>query len=379
MVGSRMPLALLLSVLLMSYTRFCCSQRDNNSNCLGRVLTFTNCQADIGNPLPNGVLDKSAKYHLTSPITTVVIPTLYTLVFLFGLPSNGLGLLTLVLKMEKTPSTIFLMNLAMADLLVILMLPFKIHYHFLGNHWVFGEALCRTLTGLFYGNLYCSVLLLTAISIDRYLALVHPFFSRRFRDKSFAICTCAVIWVLVGVSLMPLLLQRQVYTFEDLNINTCHDMLPEIESDYVLYYFVCLVVLEFAIPCLIIIFCYTSIIRTLIVNKKKYARAAKITFLLLIAFLLCFAPSNITLLIHYSVHPRTHNHNIYLYYLICLALSSFNNCLDPFLYYYISDEFREKVRSLFRDAEGEHSQKTSHKLMSANTCSRSPQMASLPP
>ncbi|XP_072100252.1 proteinase-activated receptor 4-like isoform X3 [Mobula birostris] len=168
----------------------------------------------------------TVRNQLTGLTTTVTIPGLYVLVFTIGLPANGLGLWVLATKIRKLPSTIFLISLATADLLLILMLPFKISYHLLGNNWLFGEALCRTTTAFFYGNMYCSILLLTVISIDRYFALVYPFTSRQFRDNAFAISVCSAIWVIAALLVLPFLFKEQLLSIDNLNITTCHDVLP---------------------------------------------------------------------------------------------------------------------------------------------------------
>ncbi|XP_067872068.1 proteinase-activated receptor 3-like [Heterodontus francisci] len=348
---------LVLFALLLSPTALSQSKQDSPQD-IGRSIHFS----FVG---PKNVLNESAKNHLTSSVTTVMIPTIYSIILIIGLPANGLALLVLATKVKRTPSSIFLMNLAMADLLLTLVLPFKIHYHLLGNNWLFGEGLCRIMTAFFYGNMYCSILLLTFISIDRYFALVHPFLAKRFRDNRFAIGTCSVIWGLVILSVLPFLLQRQAYPMQDLNITTCHDALPEkVDSDYFFYYFVCLIVFEFLIPCLVTIFCYICIIRALMVSEGQFGQAVRTIVLVLIVYVVCFTPSNITLLIHHSDYHPTNSSHLYFYYMICLVLSTFNNCIDPFIFYYISDEFRGKVRSmiLYKGKKGEVSGKRAQQL-----------------
>ncbi|XP_051894246.1 proteinase-activated receptor 3-like [Pristis pectinata] len=310
--------------------------------------------------------NESARHYLTSSITTVMIPVISSIVLIIGLPANGLALLVLATKVQRMPSTIFLMNLATADLLLILVLPFKIHYHFQGNNWLFGEALCRMITAFFYGNMYCSILLLTFISIDRYFALVHPLLAKRFRDNSFAVGACSMIWALVAFSMLPFFLQRQVYPIQDLNITTCHDALPgSMNSGYFFYYFVCLVVFEFVIPCLVTVFCYVSVIKTLIISDRKYVKAARAIILALIIYVVCFTPSKIMLLIHHSEYHLIHSSGLYLYYMIFLEFSTLNNCIDPFIFYYFSDEFRNKVGCsvLFcKKAKYKKSRKSAQKL-----------------
>ncbi|XP_067871877.1 proteinase-activated receptor 3-like, partial [Heterodontus francisci] len=284
-------------------------------------------------------LSNEAKAQLTNPIITNLIPAFYIFVLCIGLPANALALWTMAAKIRK-PSTIFLINLATADILLILMLPFKISYHLLGNNWLFGEGLCRIMTAFFYGNMYCSILLLTFISIDRYFALVHPFLAKRFRDNQFAIGTCAVIWVMVILFVLPFLSVQQTFEIHDLNITTCHDVYVKDKRNVYFYYWLVAVVLGFLCPSLITIFCYSFVIRALMVNVTKYKKAVKITLLVLFIYLVCFTPSNIVLLVHQWI-PDLHT-----CYMFFLSLSSFNSCIDPFLYYYISDECRNKVKMM---------------------------------
>ncbi|XP_078525481.1 proteinase-activated receptor 4 [Lissotriton helveticus] len=290
-------------------------------------------------------IGKSTRLHLNSSVIVTVVPTLYTLVFMVGLPSNGLAFWILATKVKKMPSTIFLMNLAAADLLLIAVLPFKISYYFLGNHWLFGEAMCRIVTMYFYGNMYCSVLLLMSISIDRYIAVVHPFFSRSFRSRTFAICMCVAIWFISLAFTLPLTVFQQSYDLDQSDLTLCHDVLPRNDlSGYFFYHFICLVTLGFLVPLLIILFCYTSVVKVLISNGEKYSYAIKLTVLSLVITVILFTPSNVVLLIHYSERCLSRFGDLYFIYMVCLALSTFNNCIDPFVYYYVSEEFRQKVR-----------------------------------
>lgn len=305
------------------------------------------------------LIHNATRSQLNSVVTVRLIPCLYTLVFLVGLPSNGLALWVLATRAEKLTSTVFLMNLAAADLLLISVLPFKIFYYFLGNNWPFGEGLCRVTTAFFYGNMYCSVLLLTCISVDRYLAVVHPFFSRSFRTPAFAACTCTAIWLCAAVLTLPLILQQQSYPLYRANNTLCHDVLPRNEDDgYYFYYFICLIACAFLAPLVVMLFSYCSVLRALLDNGKRYAYSMKLTALVLFTLVAFYTPSNVLLLVHYSsYHSKLHG-NLYISYMVSLAISTFNSCADPFVYYYVSEDFRDKVRRRFFN----HSKKTTTSL-----------------
>ncbi|NXL70537.1 PAR4 protein, partial [Leptocoma aspasia] len=291
------------------------------------------------------LIPEATRAQLGSAITVLLIPCLYSLVFLLGLPANALALWVLATRAERLASTVFLMNLAAADLLLVSVLPFKISYYFLGNHWPFGEGLCRLTTALFYGNMYCSVLLLTCISVDRYLAVAHPFSSRAFRTPTLAAGTCAAVWLCAAALTLPLTLQQQAYPLLGAGLTLCHDVLPRHEDDeFYFYYFVVLIACAFLLPLLLLALSSGAVLRVLLRGGSRYCHAAKLTALVLVTLVVFYAPSNVLLLLHYSSPCSRLHGRLYLSYMVSLALSTCNSCADPFVYYYVSEDFREKVR-----------------------------------
>ena len=97
-------------------------------------------------------------------------------IILIGVVGN---VLTLFVIMRYDPlrdvTGMFLANLAAADLLQSTFGMPLIATSAFHEEWIFGDALC-TISGI-TNSLFCitSVLTLTAISVDRYLAIVHPF------------------------------------------------------------------------------------------------------------------------------------------------------------------------------------------------------------
>ncbi|NWV66582.1 PAR4 protein, partial [Malurus elegans] len=291
------------------------------------------------------LIPAATRAQLGSAVTVLLIPSLYSLVLLLGLPANALALWVLATRAERLPSTVFLMNLAAADLLLVSVLPFKISYYFLGNHWPFGEALCRLTTAFFYGNMYCSVLLLACIAADRYLAVVHPFSSRAFRTRAFAAGICAAVWLCSAALTLPLSLQRQSYPLLGAGLTLCHDVLPRQEDDaFYFYYFAALIGCAFALPLLLLLLSSAAVLRVLLRAGRRYAHAAKLTVLVVLALVVFYVPSNVLLLVHYSSACSERRGRLYLGYMVSLALSTCNSCADPFVYYYVSEDFREKVR-----------------------------------
>lgn len=291
-------------------------------------------------------LREKSLQQLQAPSTTLFIPILYLLAFCVGVPANLLALWVLVFRTKKLPSTTLLINLTATDIMLLLVLPFRIVYHFKGNDWVFGEPMCRLVMAMFYGNMYGCVLCLALVALDRYVALVHPFGAKVFRSKRTSLYMSLAVWLVVAVAMVPLLISQQSYMLDELQITTCHDALPVADQEYYLLpYFTTLFTLCFLLPLLVILYCYSAVLCTLVAGGRRYNHAVRVTALVLVVFVVCLLPSNILLLLTYS-NSGLDGEDIYLPYMVSLAVSTLNSCIDPFIFYYVSDDFREKTRSL---------------------------------
>ncbi|XP_063309681.1 proteinase-activated receptor 3 [Pelobates fuscus] len=292
------------------------------------------CSSHITDKLSTRVNNSTIDF-LRSSVSTKLIPSIYIVVVLIGVPSNAIILWMLFYHARSVCTAIFYTSLAISDLLFCLMLPFRIAYHLNGNNWIFGEAMCRITTILFYGNMYCSILLLMGISISRYIAIVHPFIYRSLPKKAYTLLLCTLVWIIVLVFMIPFFTVKQTFNLYADTV-TCHDV-HDISSDaFQFYYFISLVIFGFLIPFFVVTFCYFSIMRTLAVHDKTRLIYVKITILLLAIFAFCFTPSNIILLVHQIRYHYTNNDDLYGCYLTALCLSSLNSCLDPFLYFLMS-------------------------------------------
>nr|XP_013802357.1 PREDICTED: proteinase-activated receptor 3-like [Apteryx mantelli mantelli] len=300
----------------------------------GRVLIPLTPQEEAECP------SASVEAFLNSTMTTRVLPALYSVVLLVGLPTNALACWVLVTRFRRCSTTFFLLNLASADLLFALLLPFKISYHLLGNHWVFGDYLCRTMVALFYGNMYSSILFLTCIGLERCISVVHPFLWKGSRWMWGRVGVCVGIWLAVGLGMSPLLFSPQTKHISKLNITTCHDVLVENDQKFVFYYFLSLVGLGFGLPFVLMTISYGCILVRLAAKGKHYGHVVRVLALVLLVFILCFTPSNVLLFNHYVLGATGCLNITYIWYALALALSAFNTCFDPFIYFYVSRDFR---------------------------------------
>ncbi|XP_053505561.1 proteinase-activated receptor 2-like [Ictalurus furcatus] len=310
-------------------------------------------------------VDSVTASTLKSGLTTVFFSVVYILVFAVGLPGNAIAIWVFVFRSKKIhPSAIYMANLALADLLFVIWIPLKIAYHVNGNNWTFGEEMCKVMVSFFYGNMYCSILFITCLSVQRYWVVAHPLTQQRTNNR-LAIVVSISIWAFICISTTPLFLYQQTAKLSGLNITTCHDVnviskenmegkstFLDIQKPF--YYFMVMAGLGFFIPCVIIITAYVMMMRKLGQStmdgssaSKNRHRAIVLIITVLVTFLVCFIPSNLMLVVHYALLGRGIANNGYGFYITTLCLASLNSCLDPFLYYFVSEEFRSHVKNTF--------------------------------
>ncbi|KAL7058327.1 hypothetical protein AAHC03_017081 [Spirometra sp. Aus1] len=101
---------------------------------------------------------------------------IYIVIFMFGLVGN-LSLLWLILSNRSfhTPTNYYLVNLSVSDLLVLMLgLPHDLYTMWSRYPYLFGETGCRVRALLSEASMISSVLTITALTVERYIAICHP-------------------------------------------------------------------------------------------------------------------------------------------------------------------------------------------------------------
>lgn len=100
---------------------------------------------------------------------------------------------------------VFILNLALADLLYLGTIPFVVCTYFAHN-WFFGETGCRLLLSLDLLTMHASVFVLVAMSLERYRAVAAPFRARRASSAPRAHwLTALAIWLLAFALTLPMM------------------------------------------------------------------------------------------------------------------------------------------------------------------------------
>ncbi|KAF4098840.1 proteinase-activated receptor 1-like [Onychostoma macrolepis] len=308
-------------------------------------------------------ISEEAVDFLKSPLVTRIMPLFYIFIILISLPLNALALVTFTCRVRaKKPAAIYMSHLACVDLLFTLLLPLKIHYQLNASDWVFGEAACRVLSAAYYCYMYCSILLMMCMSVDRLLAVVFPITSLTWRSTRKATCVCVLVWLLALAGTVPLLSITQTFKIKDVGV-TCHDALIHNNStdQQYMYQFSILSCVYYFVPLIVTLVSYSAIIYVLQTKSNqtgkssspsgKRRKAVIMAIAVLTEFVVCFAPTSGILLYHCFLLATGFNSgegdSSYAAYLLAVCLGSASVFLDPLLYYYASSQCRKKISSVF--------------------------------
>lgn len=217
---------------------------------------------------------------------------LLSVALIVGLPGNSFVVWSILVKMRKRSVTALLvLNLALADLAVLLTAPFFLH-SVAGGTWVFGLAGCRLFHYVCGVSMYASVLLITAMSLDRSLAVALPFVSQKFRTKAVA------WWVLAGIWVMSLLLATPVIVYRTVTLtpnNWSLQCFPKYPSDRLkAFHLIFEALTGFLLPFLVVVVSYSDIGRRLQARRfRRSRRTGRLVALIILAFAVFWLPYHV--------------------------------------------------------------------------------------
>ncbi|XP_043933293.1 lysophosphatidic acid receptor 6-like isoform X2 [Protopterus annectens] len=303
------------------------------------------------------VLNNKTECKTTADFQYIMFPVVYSIVFVFAFITNAMALwYFFATKSITSPNCVFMVNLAVIDFIFALTLPFKVVYHALQNDWIFGEILCKINGSLFFANLYGSSLFLTCICIDRYIAVVHPIKSLQLRKRKYRIITSCVLWAILAAVIMFLTFKGPLTTaFENGNTACLENFSSSSWKGRISGVSLVSAVIGFIIPFLVIVICYPLIACKLMekstATKNTHSikkRALRTILIVLFVFVVCFAPYHINQIIHTLRRIDLFSgcsliQFTYAARRVTMAMTSFNSCLDPLIYYFGADSFNWKV------------------------------------
>ncbi|XP_077727437.1 lysophosphatidic acid receptor 5 [Canis aureus] len=303
----------------------------------------------------NGSVPPCPDYRVTHRLHMVA----YSLVLAAGLPLNALALWVFLraLRVHSVVS-VYMCNLAASDLLFTLSLPVRISYYAL-HHWPFSDLLCQTAGAVFQTNMYGSCIFLTLINVDRYAAIVHPLRLRHLRRPRVARLLCLGVWALILVFAVPTVLVHRPSpcSYDGGRARLCFESFGDkLWKGGLLPLVLLAEALGFLLPLAAMLYSSGRVFWTLARPDATRSRRRRKTVRLLLAnlviFLLCFVPYNATLAVYGLLRGNLvaagseASDRVRQVLMVMVLLASANCVLDPLVYYFSAEGFRNTLRGL---------------------------------
>lgn len=272
------------------------------------------------------------------------LPSMYLVVFICGLLGNSLVLVVYISYQKlKSLTDVFLMNLPLADLVFVCTLPFWAYASI--HEWVFGKVVCKTLLGIYTLNFYTSMLILTCITMDRFIAVVRATkaYNQQARRMAWGKAICLLIWVISLLVSLPQIIYGNVHYLDKL---VCGYHNEEISTVVLATQ----MTLGFFLPLLAMMVCYSVIIKTLLHARgfQKH-KSLKIIFLVVAVFLLTQTPFNLVKLIRSTSWEYATMTSFHYAIVVTEAIAYLRACLNPVLYAFVGLKFRRNFWKLMKD------------------------------
>lgn len=304
----------------------------------------------------------------------------YIITFVLGFPTNILAFYTFCKKVRRkpTPIDILLLNLTISDLLFLIFLPFRMQEAADNMIWNMPEALCPLSGFIFYMTIYSSTFFLTAVSVERYLGVAFPIQHILKRRPSYAVAASVFFWISSAINMSvvyiipfvdPDMSSNSTFSlngFSDsetgVKKKVCYENFTDTQLSILLPVRLEISVLLFFIPFLISTFCYINFIRILSklqhISRRRRLRAIGMALGTLVVFAICFGPYNVSHVIGFITwkSPKWRDK--------ALLFSTFNACLDPFIFYLSSSAVRGTVSTVMKAVKSHLNRCMPHQMFS---------------
>ncbi|KAL4617123.1 galanin receptor type 1-like [Arapaima gigas] len=287
----------------------------------------------------------------TDNLVTLVV---FGLIFALGVLGNSLVITVLARSKPGKPrstTNIFILNLSIADLSYLLFcIPFQSTIYIL-HTWVLGPFVCKFVHYFFTVSMLVSVFTLAAMSVDRYVAIVHARKASSVRVARHALLGVLGIWLLSLMAAAPV--ARHQGIFERHNGTFCWEVWPE--QSHKKAYVVCTFLFGYVLPLLLISFCYAKVLNHLhkkLRNMSKKSEASKkktaqTVLVVVVVFCISWLPHHVVhLWVEFGTFPLNQASFLFRVTAHCLAYS--NSSVNPIIYAFLSENFRKAYKQVFR-------------------------------
>ncbi|XP_071482513.1 somatostatin receptor type 2-like [Diadema antillarum] len=250
----------------------------------------------------------------------------------------------------KTIPNIYILNLAIMDFMFVLTLPFQ-GVQASSLHWPFGRLMCKLVTGYDSVNMFASVFTLSFMSVDRYVAVVYPISSIRYRTKTKTRIFCCLVWF------SAILLALPSWLYQDIDESGEHCYTANIKTDAEVYFYCYFnVMLGFILPLLVILTAYTALLYKMLRSnlplrsdgasaaQRASKRVSILTISVIVVFFICWMPYHAMQIAFAIDVPKSKALRVSYSFIVCWCYS--NSCFNPLVYTFIGENFKKNLADM---------------------------------
>ncbi|KAM5136604.1 galanin receptor type 1 [Callospermophilus lateralis] len=289
-------------------------------------------------------------------VENFVTLVVFSLIFALGVLGNSLVITVLARSKPGKPrstTNLFILNLSIADLAYLLFcIPFQATVYVLPT-WVLGAFICKFIHYFFTVSMLVSIFTLAAMSVDRYVAIVHSRRSSSLRVSRNALLGVGFIWTLSIAMASPVAYHQGLFHGDDGNQTFCWEEWTN--KSHKKAYVVCTFVFGYLLPLLLICFCYAKVLTHLHKKLKNMSKksetskkkTAQTVLVVVVVFGISWLPHHVIhLWAEFGVFPLTPASFFFRITAHCLAYS--NSSVNPIIYAFLSENFRKAYKQVFK-------------------------------
>ncbi|KAE8576451.1 hypothetical protein XENTR_v10004197 [Xenopus tropicalis] len=330
----------------------------------------------------------------------------YVLTSITGLIGNAVVIFVLAFIMKEQKCKVWILNLAVADFLFLLILPLYATA-VLKQNWIYGSLLCKLYHFMSTCNMYSSIFIITALNIDRVLSVAKPIWHLKVFSRRVSHFTCAGIWATALLLSVPVIFLTNEYKsgekiecglvnikqintghrlvkrginmtiYPDICVGTAYDILPDPgKADSVTQWhqmkplieglIIPLILIGYFIPlCTIIL---SNIMIAHQVNKSHTLKSSKlyrIVMAVILIFFLTWTPliiAEVTYIVAVNTLNFSLMHNIYTIIPLLTSIAYSNCCLNPIIYVLVGRQVRDALMGFIHNEKKNKHIKGAHNI-----------------
>ncbi|CAL1530081.1 unnamed protein product, partial [Lymnaea stagnalis] len=288
----------------------------------------------------------------------ILVPTVWSIIVFIGAVGNIIVVFTMCKHGGRSATNCYIINVALSDLAFIVIVVPITTASYVSTTWEYGVAICKFNNYIIYVTLLSTCLTLTAMTIDRYFAIVHPIKSLQSRTPKAAAIICIAIWFASLVVCSPYLMVFELIKEQPgLNNTVCGMKWPKGWEKAVT---IIVVLVTYVVPLSVIIISYSLILKflwrhrigvrrefnvrggTTIARRRK--KVAKMVAAVAILFAITWLPIHVFNLVFVLMDGFPRSKPLFDFKIFAHTLSYTSSCVNPFVYTIMGDGFRKAFR-----------------------------------